>query len=317
MLRLYLRALTAETPEAISAVADQLRLVYIDRQKLICRDPERRAARANRDLLEWLLTPLESMVIPRLFTKTPIPFTIGRATLLTWTVPTTSSFFRPAARLRWLADFTATCFPADYYLSSYLHFPPKVANSILVGILSFIQTWHINRTTGQSCLSVSGLFITCAAVFAVHVLAAYARNSFYDIFPPMAAHCLVPFMGIASAAVIQNLAEEGLGELLMKAADEVLFFDADATSDDALPTSVPCPDSLACAICKGLVSDPVVALGFVFCGECLRTWFRSVGNMTHPITAEILSADDIWRSGAHRKLARNYFEAVSKKSGIK
>jgi hypothetical protein len=259
----------------------------------------------------------EAASIPVLFTRPVVPFTIADAFIVTWALPASSSFFAPRARLRWLADCAAICFPLDYYLSSSLHIPPKITNSIIAALLSFVQTWHINRTTGLTNLSVADFFKTSAAVFAVHLLARYVQGSLFEMFPRIAAMCLMSVVSVGCTAVIQNLAEEGLDELLLKAADEALFFDAEAVPPGSLPFSLNTPDPLQCTICHELVSDPEMTLGFVFCGECLRTWFQASTRMTHPITGEILSDDDIWKSGAHRRLARNFFEAVSQEPGIK
>jgi hypothetical protein len=66
------------------------------------------------------------------------------------------------------------------------------------------------------------------------------------------------------------------------------------TEMEELPPTYEIPDSLACPICRQVLRNPVVVLGWIICEDCLWRWMDA--HARHPCTGEPISADLVEQS---------------------
>jgi hypothetical protein len=311
MLRLWIDALSARDAASVVRVADLIRQRNASSQSRLRQDSIRRTARRTSSIIRYLRSGLSNEVVSFFLSEPMKPISIRDALLISVGAPfipvlAAHRSHRPHFFIAWVSQ--------HLHLPFYAHdwgIPPLVTKLVTSAIVSYGQVRTINDVTGVVDFSMGHFLATGAVVFGCQLLRhAILKWLLADLHLAIAIPIFVVIDLCASYVTIQ-LSEYGLGAVLERIGDRVLFNDAAVVPQSALPiTEVP-PESLQCGICHELVTDPVLVEGFLCCRDCLVSWINANEDYIHPLTGKGFCSEDIRASGIYRCLAWKYYQAIA------
>ncbi|OHT10674.1 hypothetical protein TRFO_04181 [Tritrichomonas foetus] len=314
MLRLYLRALSANTQESIVEVAedtqDYMMHNFNSMPKLFSFDTTFLATLIESEsIIQQVRSPKKSLAASDvIFCFVLVPTCIfsvnppdeSRFRLMTSTVLQTipwPTYISQAISRRYNLSFTI--FNRNVNLQ----------NSVLIGVASLYQAF-IGRNTGAKTKRPIVSFLSKSfQIFVINQLA-FCLSQFLlkklSFIPPSIIEEVVP--SFIAAPLTHLVLTVGVENLFSSLVLSILRANKNPPRCDyEIPPEEPVPQALKCIICYDIFTDPVTCRGHTFCRGCLRRWLhRTRGHARHPITGEMIKESDIKSNIVFDLLVSNY-----------
>jgi hypothetical protein len=304
MLRLYLRAFTADDTQLLARIADDTGALYTARSK-----KQREKGQKSSDV-STTLTFLESQGILSNICGSRTDLSLFGGLCISAVVPLYVVYDEnPGTKARTIWSSLCCVLPLAEKFSERLRgvrFPERCLDPAVVGIYSFSQVMSIglsHKCTGMNLVPILRKSFVVGFMHAVSRRIVRFLHNYLFFIPEWMISSYVAFQ---TAPFIQRVVRYGVGDSMEWLFEWCFHTFTFLIKDISLPLDIDgVPESLQCPICKGLLNDPVESLGKFFCAGCWKAWFGQ-GKTTHPVTLEGISKEVMSQPLLMKYVVRRY-----------